>query len=259
MKLANGILFALLLLILVSNLEAYQHSFINLISPTELGDWDAEASISHRFRGKVDDEPLDTFFGMNTGANIGLFYRQALMYRAELKLGYIRDNKENILQASWAFTPTDFPVQAQIDIQRFSFEEFDFASNDIVRQKNYLFVLSAQNKPLAQRLLLNANVGYEAENERLVAGLGLGVIALPNLTLLGEYYPVFDRDSAPDVVQSQLLKHDSFTLGIKADTYGHHFVLFLGNSDGITMRTITKGYFDKNYKLGFNIQRHFDF
>lgn len=251
--------FALVWLILTFNLEAYQHSFINLISPTELGDWDGEATISHRFRGKIDDEPLDTFFGMDRGANIGLSYRQAFLYRAELKLGYIRDDKENLIQASWAFTPVDLLVQAQLDIQRFSYETYSFVYNDIARRKNFLFILSAQNEPIAKRLILNINAGYEAENERFVTGLGAGVITLPNLTVLGEYYPVLDRDSAPDDVQSLLRKHDSFSIGIKADTYGHHFTLFLGNSDGITLRTLSKGHLDKNFKFGFNVQRHFDF
>jgi hypothetical protein len=251
--------FIILLVIALFALEltAYQNSFLNLVSPTELGAWESEISIAHRFRGKINEEPLDTFFGMDGGAGVGLFYRQAFIRRIEFKAGYIFDNKEYVADASWSFLPYEYPVQAQADMQFFSFEKYDFDSNDLLRQNNLLLMLSAQNKPLYNRIFFNANLGYDLEDERVVSGLGIGVLALPSLTVLGEYYPVWDRNSAPSSLN--LGKHDSYALGLKLDTYGHHFMFSLGNSDAVNLRKLSTGSLDRDLRFGFNIQRHMNF
>ncbi|MBM4399123.1 MAG: hypothetical protein FJ041_02180 [Candidatus Cloacimonetes bacterium] len=257
---SKSFLTALLLALLIVTSFAYQNSLLSLISPTELGDRDAEVSIAHRFKGKVDDKPLDTFFGMNDkGANVGLFYRQAILYNAELKLGYITNNREYLADASWRFTPADFPVQAQVDIEYFSFEELDLLTNKLNRKKNFLTLLAIQNKPLLERIYLNANVGYELEKKRTVAGFGIGIKTLDKLTVIGEFYPDSYKTTALRDTENFQRTEDSFAIGIKADTYGHHFMLVLGNNDALTLRKNTYGSADKNWKLGFNIQRYFDF
>lgn len=247
-KLAVTLLFTFFII----SLYGYENSFFGLVSPTQLNDWEAEISIRHRFRGAFDEEPFDTFFGMNTGANVALFYRQAFIRKLELKLGYIKDNNEYTTDASWCFTPSDFPVQAQTNIEYFSYQDF---INPEERHKNFLFLLAAQNKPLYDRLILNANIGYDTEEERFVSGFGAGVIILPALTYMFEYYPVWDRDSATGNLQYLLRKHDCFSTGIKLDTYGHHFMFILGTNEGMTLRQSTMGSYLKDLKFGFNVQR----
>ena len=255
MRLIKSI-FIVLYVLLVFNLTAYQRSCFGLLSPTELDNFESEISIQHRFRGAFDEEPFDTFFGINRGANVALFYRQAFIYNAELKLGYIKDNNEYLVEGSWLLPLKESPVQAQLNLQYFSYEDF---FNPEKRLKNVMAVLAVQNKPVYDRLIFNANLGYEAENERLVSGIGVQVIILPTLSWLAEYYPVWDRNSAPQGVQVQLRKHDSFGTGIKLDTYGHHFMFMLGNNEGMTLRKSTMGSITKDLKFGFNIQRRLEF
>lgn len=249
-------LFALLLLCALSWLNADSNSFFSLISPTGLEALQSELSIQHRFRGPVDEDVWDTFFGTNRGANVALFYRQALLKQAELKFGYIKENTEYTAEASWSFLPGDYPVRAQINLQYFSYEDF-FDPEE--RHNNVLIALALENKPLYDRFSLNLNLGYDAENERLVNGIGARIMILPSLSWLTEYYPVWDRDSAPQEVQNQIRKRDSFSTGIKLDTYGHQFLLMVGNNEAMNPRASSLGSFTRDLKFGFNIQRRFAF
>jgi len=244
-------------LFLLVNLYGYQQSFLNLVSPSELQNLETEIGISHRFNGKFDDKPLDTMFGLDSGANVAVHLRQALPRNFELKLGFIRTNHEYQVELSNHFTPVDFPVQAQAGIQYFSFQDiFDPA----LRHKNLLYQLSLQNKPILDRLILNINLGYDSEYKRLGNGFGIGLKATDKMTLIGEYYPVWDRDSAPQKVKIMLGKYDCYAMGVKLDTYGHHFMFMLSNNEKITPRHLSMGsYFKKDLKLGFNIQRQMNF
>jgi hypothetical protein len=67
------------------------------------------------------------------------------------------------------------------------------------------------------------------------------------------------KDKATDDLQNSLRKHDSYSIGIKADTYGHQFMFMLGNNEDMTPRQIVHGSKTRDLKLGFNVQRHLDF
>jgi hypothetical protein len=241
---------------LFTPLLAYQNNFMNLTSPTELGNLESEISFGHRFRGVVDKDPLDSFFGMQNGATVGLFFRQKLLYNTEAKIGYNFKDKEYDLDAGWKFTPADFPVQAQLGLQYFSQEKLNLNTYEFERVGNFLPNLAVQNLPFYDRIFINANLGYDLEDERLVTGLGLGVKVLSYLTVLGEYYPVPDRNSADNTLMIQ--DHDSFLMGLKFETYGHNFMFCLGNSDGINLRQLSKGATDRKLRFGFNVQRHLE-
>ncbi|MBN2830553.1 MAG: hypothetical protein JXR56_09565 [Candidatus Cloacimonetes bacterium] len=248
------VLISILLFWGISAIQAYEHNFLNLISPTELTDLENEITISHRFLGAVDDEPFDTFFGMDVGANTGFFLRKALIHSLEAKVGYTRLKKSYHLEASFKFTPMSFPVQAQANIRYFSFDEVSQEK----RRNNFLYLLAVQNDPLWERIILNTNIGYDGYYERLVNGFGLGVILFDNLTLLSEYYPVWDRDSASERVRTYLGDYDAFAVGLRLDTYGHQFTFLLGNGTGMSPREQSLGTNDKkDLKFGFNLQRRF--
>jgi hypothetical protein len=251
----KGILLLILALAFsISIIEAYERDFLNLVSPSELDNWENEVTISHRFLGAVDDKPFDTFFGMDVGANTGIFLRKKFVYNLEAKAGYTRLKKMYHLEGSYKFTPMEFPVQAQVNIRYFSFDEI---SQD-KRRNNFQYLLAIQNDPLMDRIIFNTNIGYDGYYERIVNGFGLGVILLDNLTLLGEYYPVWDRDSATDRVRKYMGDYDAFAIGIKLDTYGHQFTFLLGNASGFSPREQSLGTNDKNdLKFGFNLQRRF--
>jgi len=253
---ATKLLLISVLILLSFSLFGYQRSFFSLVSPTELGFLEGEISVQHRFRGAVDNKPFDNFFGMDSGANTALFYRQALIKRLELKLGYTRENKEYTVDASWSFLKKEFPVQMQANLEFFAYDD---VFNPSERHENILLMVSAQNKPQWDRFIMNINLGFEAENTRFVTGIGVGVIILNPLTWMVEYYPVLDRNIAPNDVQVQLRKHDNWSTGIKYDTGGHQFMFMLGTSEAMTLRQSSMGSFTKDIKFGFNVKRNIGF
>jgi hypothetical protein len=251
MKIYRNLLI-LALIMLSLNLFSYQRSFFSLVSPTELGFLNGEISVQHRFRGAIDDHPADTFFGIDNGANVALCYRQAIMYGAEAKIGIIRENKEYFIDGSWHFTKQDFPVQSQVNLEYFSYKDF---MNPDKRHNNILLLVAAQNKPLYDRFYLNANLGYNSEAKALGFGIGAGLKVINSLTVLGEYYPDTKNDKPADDLYNSLRKYDTFSFGVKLDTYGHQFMFMLGNNEDMNMRQIVHGSATKDLKLGFNVQR----
>ena len=245
-------LILLLLIVAACNLTAYQYGFFSLISPSELGMLDSEVFIQHRFKGQVDEDTFDSFFGMNGGANVSLAYRIGFMYGLEAKAGYIRDNSEYFLDGAWRFTKEEYPVQAQIGAEYYSKQNFLDADK---RDNSVVLLLAVQNKPFYDRLYLNANLGYDFDSEGLGLGIGAGVKLISSLTVLGEYYPDLKEDKVADDLQNSLRKKDSYSFGVKFDTSGHEFMLLLGNNEDMNLRQILHGSLNNDLKLGFTVKR----
>jgi hypothetical protein len=231
---------------------AYQNSFPSLITPTELSPKEGELNLSHRFYGAVNEDPLDTFFGMNNGANVAVNARFNVMHGVELKAGFTRANKQYDLGSSWKFSPQDFPVRAQIDVQFMSFVQPGITP----RRENLMYLLSLQQeRKLWDRLAFTVNAGFDGYYERLIDGVGMQIGLTESLTLLGEYYPVLDRNSADPAVAQYLGKNDAYAIALKADTYGHHFIFSFGNSASMNPRLQSLGTDSNKVHFGFNIQR----
>lgn len=241
------------LICVFTTLSAYQNSSFSLFTPSSLNSGEAELNLAHRFYGVVYEEPLDTFFGMNDGANVNVSARYNIRYNLEAKAGYIRASKQYDLGVSMRLSPAEYPVQAQLDLQYFSFVQPGLED----RRDNFLYLLSAQNKPLYGIASLALNVGYDGYYDRFVNGIGLQLKLDDRLSVIGEYYPVWDRDSAADVVKQYMGKYDAYSFGIKANTYGHHFLFSLGNGREFSPARQSMGSSSNKLHLGFNIQRQF--
>lgn len=246
----------MLFVCIVAALAGYQHSGINLVSPSVLNAREAEFNLGHRFYGTVWEDPLDTFFGMNAGANVQVGYRQNFGHGAEARAAYTRKFNQYEVGASWSFLPADYPLQAQADI---AYVSFAIPQMD-ERRGNFRYTLSAQNKPLWDRLVMTVNAGYEGYYERFISGVGVAVLATESVALIGEYYPTLDRESASDQLSANLGAHDAFALGIKIDTYGHNFIFSVGNADHFEIGRQSLGTNNANkLRFGFNIRRRLYF
>lgn len=246
-------LLVLILLVLISGLSAYQDTYFSLSTPTQLYKGEGELNLAHRFYGEVAKDPLDTFFGMDEGANVMLALRYSLISATELKTAYIRSAKEINLGLSRHLTPEIFPLQAQLELNYVSF--LPTAVNE--RRSNLNYILSLQSKKVHPLLDLCANVAYDGYYERFANGYGMQFNIKENLHVVGEYYPVWDRNSAKDILRQHLGDHDVFAFGIKADTYGHHFLIQLSNGSRMNLCGQARGTDNSKLHLGFNIQRRF--
>lgn len=240
----------------ISFLGAYHSNSIGLYTPSTLQNVQGEINLGHRFYGQVNHDVLDSFFGSSSGANAIVGYRQHFLFGAEAKIAYHTANKQLELGAAWQYHNDEFPVKLQLDAGYASFRK-EFSTD---RESDIGIMLSAQNKPIADRLIFTLNTGYNTYYERLALGLGTQILLTDDISLLGEFYPLLDDENSSDNVYS-VGKHSAFAAGIALDTYGHSFIFSLGNDPmhfntaGHSLGADNKGILH----LGFNIKRRLGF
>jgi hypothetical protein len=224
---------------------------LNIKTPTGFKQGQMEVKIQHRFYGKINQKPLDNFFGLDIGANIGLGIRYVVLPKLEINSSYTRDGKEYTIGASYTYFPSIIPIKSQIDVQFFSYKEYDIKTESEERKNNVFGLLSLQTTPILKRIIPTVNAGYDGDAKKLGAGLGLYVIALNNLgivqkiILLGEYFPTKESGYK-----------NCYDFGFRIETYGHHFDFLLGNNSAIGLRHLMLGTkSDRGLYFGFNIKR----
>lgn len=244
------------ILLTASLVFCYEHSMLNLITPTGLKQGQAELMIRHRFYGDISEEPFDNFFGMDAGANVNLSGRYQFYDRAEFNFSYSRRKSEKTVGLSYLLELEDFPLYGQFNLSYFSYREELLKDEN---RQNLLYAISLQHDELFERLTTTLNTAFDGYNERIILGTGLMLEIFDDVSILAEYYPVMDRDSASDDLQKYIGEEDAYAFGIKLDTYGHQFLFLLTNSDDIGLRRVSLGAQKDSYlRFGFNIQRRLE-
>ncbi|MBN1783195.1 hypothetical protein JW948_18815 [bacterium] len=238
------------LLVLQGICTGYERSSMpNLITPSELEARQLVFSVMHRFNGLIDEDPLENFLGMDQGANVGLGLRfcagRGFEFKAMRRLVY---PKETGLGLSYRHAFDKIKSSAQIDIQMVSFRS-SFLNED--RETDWFLLFSMQANPLEGRISPVCNIGYDHFNEHAGIGLGLSIRLTEHIHMQGEY--------APSVIEKDGLNQNSFSVGLKLLTYGHHFLLMAGNNTEIGPRHTMLGTRTRDLTFGFNILRIIEF
>lgn len=246
---------AFLIILAAHKLFSFEPDMLNLKVPSTLENTESVFIIRHRFYGKITEEPFNTFFGLDLGANIGLGIRYAILPKLEVNVSYTRIQKEYIIGASYAYYFPQVFMKTQIDIQFFTYEIQGIEE----RRRNFFYGLSLQSEPILNTITPVANIGYDGYNERFGFGIGVDIgfdISLRpirKMSIIGEYFPVVQRDI---IINGS---ENSFAAGLKFETYGHHFILLVGNNSQIGTRRLMLGAETNDLFFGFNIHRKWDF
>lgn len=245
-----------LLCLAIGGLAAYQNHAIGLYTPSALEESQGEFNIGHRFYGAVNEDPIETFFGMNNGTNANVSYRHHLPLDLEAKLGYTSSLNQYEIGVAWLLPFQILSIQTQADV---SLSWLDRpGTND--RTTDIGVYVSAQNEPLFKRLAFTVNAGYNTLYERIALGLGVNLKLLEKVSLLGEYYPLLDTAQGSQEAQTLVGSHSAFSFGIKIDTYNHNFIFSLGNADNFNPGRLALGSYNRNdLHFGFNIKRRLNF
>ncbi len=245
--------FALILLILLGHLFAYENSMLNMYSPTSLDNHQGQFAITHRFFGDIEEKPFDNLFGMTNGVNIGFGLRYQFLPKIEATFNYTKLKKETQFGLSYKFVKEDFPIFSQLNFEYYTFKE-PLLNED--RRSNFKSVVSLQNEELFDRLIGTLNAGYDFYYERPIVSIGANIKIFDKVSLIGEYYPVLDRSTSIKQLKRYLKDADVFAIGIKLDTYGHHFKFQISNSEQNSLHRLTMGA-DNEAPLmfGFNLER----
>ena len=205
--------------------------------------------VQHRAYGVLTEDPLDSFFGLGLGANVHVGLRYAVLPRLEIKAAYTTFEKEYALGASYGYHLSQLYFKGQLDVQYFNFER----SGE--RNGNFLFGAALQSYPLGNIVIPTINVAYDGFNEKFGMGIGIDIGfdwsfgPLEHISFIGEYYPILQAEEA--ITRDE----NYFAAGVRLDTYGHHFMLQVGNGSEIGPRRLMLGAPNNDIHIGFNIHR----
>jgi hypothetical protein len=242
-----------LLLLCVGCLFSFEPSALNLEVPSNLEGNSSVFELQHRFYGNLTEDPLENFFGLDVGANVNLGLRYAVLDRLELYAAYTRFEKEYRVAASYAHHFPQLYTRTQIDVEFFSFRMGG------ERNQNVYYGLVLQSEPVFNTVIATADLGYDGYHEKLGLGLGLDVGfdwefgPIEHVSFIGEYYPLLQREVP--ITGSE----NCFAAGIRIDTYGHQFILLVGNSWQIGNRRLMLGAPSNDVRFGLNVHRLFIF
>lgn len=235
---------AIAILLLLCGLAAgYGGSFSNLLAPTyDVATGDIELSVDHRFFGAAfKDDPLDSFFGLDDGANVGISARY--FAANEFYFGYTHKRLGHVhtLLGGWQnllpLRNIELAALAGYKSVKFSAEN-DREGGMIATGSISAWFLNGKFRPV-----FNYSFdGYQDENGM---GFGLELTASENLSLLGEFFPAADEAAA----------EDCFSFGCRYTTWGHQFYLGMSNSFGIGARDMIMGSPNGDLSVSMGIKR----
>ncbi len=248
----KALITALALMSVTTHMQAFESGQFSLETPNQLTQNEAAFTIRHRFFGDVTK--TKDFFGIDDGANTLLQLRYAPIDNFLIEVHHTREAGEYNIGLNYSYD-YDF-IKVGYTINAFTLELPQFKE----RQNSYFANLSLQTPNYFDHLILTANLAYDGYYELTNAGFGLDFNLanfIDNLTfterisLMAEYYPQFSK---LDGISG---KYDSYAVGIKFQTYAHHFELLVSNSAGMDPRTMMLGTDDDYLRFGFNINRKF--
>lgn len=224
--------------------QTYNGSFLNLYSPisgTSQGDF--EFSMNHRFFGAaLKNDPLDSFFGLDSGANVRFGMRYYAREEFYLGVSHARLGNTNSINAGWSTSPA---ANLNIGIEGGYSSVKPSSSQD--REGGIMATGSISLSFLQGKLRPVFNYAFDGYRENNGAGFGIEFQAAERLALFGEYYPA----AADGAVE------DCFGMGFRYNTWGHQFLLGLTNSSGIGIYEQLAGSYTQDLSFALSIRRLF--
>ncbi len=237
------------LLALAVPLAAYGPGMLNIETPSAgVEARSIEFRLNHRFYGTaLKNEPLETFFGMDNGANIGVELGWFPVNALEIRAGHVRSGREYTLGGYWSAFVDRF--EAAFSMGYSSVKQS--ANQD---REGGLTLIGAFSAPFADgRVIPTVNYCYDGRTERHGPGFGLSLGLSDNTALVGEFFPVVDRDDD----DPQILPEDVFSFGVRRTTWGHQFIVCMGNAPGTGPRGQLNGAATNDLSIGFTVRRMF--
>ncbi len=224
--------------------QVYTGSFLNLHSPiTGVSRGDFEFAMNHRFFGAaLKNDPLDSFFGLDNGANVRFGIRYYATDRVYIGGSHARLGNNNSIYAGWSAAPAG-NLLVGIEAGYSSVKP----SSSADREGNINAVGSASIGLFQDKLRPVINLAYDGYRENTGAGFGIRYQVAERLALLGEYYPAAEEDAG----------EDCFGMGMRYNTWGHQFLLGLTNTSGIGVFDQIAGSNTQDLSFALSVRRLF--
>ena len=232
---------------------AYEAGQLSLDVPNVLKKGEGSFSIRHRFFGEASD--YEKFLGTDNGGNMHFILKYALIDNLLIGVDHTKDQSGYGIGLEYA---KDLQEWGSVGVRYNGFSIEDSLFSD--RQKSFFINACYQTPNIQKHVRLTANVGYDAYYEHNTVGFGIDInmnnsfswlTFTENLSLLGEYYPQIDK------VEDISGENDAYAMGVKFQTFGHHFEILLSNATNMDPRTMALGTNSDDLHFGFNINRKF--
>lgn len=191
-------------------------------------------NIAHRFYGPLSDG-MDTFWGLDNGANIMLYVSAALTDVDTIHIQRISVDKDVQIgyQRSAKISSLPLFVFVQVNANWYKDNNTDVFNGLSIAGLSWAYGFGQ----------FHTNVGYDHYEE--TPGFGAAIV----LSINDEWDMVFEGYSTSES------NDQSMSAGVTYHTFGHRFKLGIHNSTNIGFRQLIKGTTNKDWVLGFQIHR----
>ena len=230
---------------------AFEAGQLSLDTPNVLKQNEGSFGIRHRFFGEIDD--LDKFFGTDDGGNMHFMLKYALLDNLVLGVDHTKSESAYGIGLEYSYDFNWIKTGLRVNGFRLNTGLDEY-------KKSYMTSASFQTPNYFNHLIFTTNIAYDFYFEHKILGFGVDINTenfIPFLTfteklsLLAEYYPQIDK------IDDISGEYASYAVGIKYQTYGHHFEILATNSSNMDIRTISLGTNSNKLHFGFNINRKF--
>lgn len=214
--------------------------------------------VTHRFTRPLDcdacsDTLLEDFFGIDSGALIGLEYRFGIVPNGQIGIHRTSD-KTIAFFAQYGVIRQDQPVPLDVSVIAAidgtnNFKDSYSPSISVVISRRVAEVAAFYVEPIWVNNTNQLPKEVVNDNSSLLVGVGARVRVLPTVYVVGEVAPRVSGFKPG-------INYGSFA--IEKRVGGHMFQLNFSDSFGTTMSQIARGGFEsKDWYMGFNITRKF--
>lgn len=228
--------------------EQREITMLNLNVPSGLSGGESYFNFANKFLFDMRDYG-DAQYGLtaplDNGASFSIGFRSMIWEGIEAGIYYNNLYREKRASLSYNRIFEELSLRASFYMEYFDFDGtwntiyFDEYSENSMKM---FYLLSMQSEYLFDIVSVTFNIGYDSYREKPVSGIGVSAKFLEKYSVIGEWYPVFSKGTG------------GFSIGFKAETYGHQFVFMLGNTVEQGARNTLAGG-SESLHLGFNIQR----
>jgi hypothetical protein len=233
-------LIKILITVLLASTTISASTFVMTPTQEPMGQGLFGFSIEHHFFGAIDDEPIDNFFGLDSGANTQFDLSYAIQDNLQVHVARTSTEKEFNLGTSYKL-PEMKGIHPLVGLDFFSFKEVGQTSRD----QNFFYHISGSYPNVIPKFVPQISIGIDGFDNHI--GFGLG----GEYQLLKSIYTTFEWVKTTDVAGNE----HSFNMGISKKTFGHQFLLFATNNTNIGFRRAIEGASTKDWSLGFKITR----
>ena len=216
-------------------------NFFNIYSPVNNAyKGDFEFTMNHSFLGPINDEPIDTFFGIDNGANIKVGLKYLFTDNLNLSLSHTRFGHRNSVSAGWSTELTSYNIELGA-VTGYSNVKPSLLQD---REGDIFAVATGSLWLLKNKLRPVLNYAFDGYTEEQGLGVGLEIVVLQNLSLISEYVPAQDDNL-----------NSSFSIGGRYSTWSHQFLLGVTNTSSIDIQRQLTGTPLEDMYLTLSIRR----